>query len=242
MPTGGALLVIGIIALVLLVRHENRAESPLIPLKLLRMPAIWHSDAMAACHGAALVSLITFIPVFLEVVREASPSETGLLLVPLTIGIGTGSLVTGRLVSRTGRTTIYPIGGLILATATLLLLAFWTSHLDNVTISILLLLNGLFMGTVMGVVQVTRAERRRLDAARRGGRLGAILAFDRRRLRHGAGRHRAVRFPVAAQSGSRARLCRHGRASRRRRSGNLRRAARAPFMPTSLPPSAPPSW
>ena len=83
LPTGGALLILGVIALILLVRHENRADSPLIPLKLQRMPAIWRSDAMAVCHGAALVSLITFMPVFLEVVRGASPSETGLLLVPL---------------------------------------------------------------------------------------------------------------------------------------------------------------
>jgi predicted MFS family arabinose efflux permease len=82
----------GLIALVLLVRHENRTPSPLIPLGLLRQPAIWHSDALAACHGAALVSLITFLPVYLQVVRGASPSETGFLLVPLTIGIGTGSL------------------------------------------------------------------------------------------------------------------------------------------------------
>jgi len=154
LPTGGALLVVGLIALVLLVRHESRAASPLIPLKLLRLPEIWHSDAMAACHGAALVSLITFMPVFLEVVREASPSETGLLLVPLTIGIGAGSLLTGRLVSRTGRTTIYPVVGLILATVTLLVMAIWASELGNLTISGLLLLNGLFMGPVMGVVQV----------------------------------------------------------------------------------------
>jgi EmrB/QacA subfamily drug resistance transporter len=154
LPTGAALLVLGLIALVLLVRHENRADSPLIPLKLLRMSAIWHSDAMAACHGAALVSLITFMPVFLEVVREASPSETGVLLVPLTIGIGAGSLLTGRLVSRTGRTTVYPVTGLIFATLTLLIMAIWASDLSNITISVLLLLNGLFMGPVMGVVQV----------------------------------------------------------------------------------------
>jgi predicted MFS family arabinose efflux permease len=154
LPTGGALLVIGLIALALLVRHESRAGSPLIPLKLLRMSAIWHSDAMAACHGAALVSLITFVPIFLEVVRGASPSETGLLLVPLTIGIGTGSLLTGRLVSRTGRTTVYPIGGLVVATATLLALALWAPDLSNLAISGILLVNGLSMGTVMGVVQV----------------------------------------------------------------------------------------
>ena len=73
--SAASLLAIGLIALVLLIRHENRAASPLIPLGLLRMPAIWHSDAMAACHGGALVSLITFLPVYLEVVRGESPSR-----------------------------------------------------------------------------------------------------------------------------------------------------------------------
>jgi EmrB/QacA subfamily drug resistance transporter len=155
LPLGLAMLGVGVLALVLLVRHENRTTSPLIPLGLLRMPAIWRSDAMAACHGGALVSLITFMPVFLEVVRGASPSETGLILVPLTIGIGTGSLVTGRLVSRTGRTTIFPVTGLILVTLNLAALALWAPDLSNAALAGLLLWNGLFMGTVMGVVQVT---------------------------------------------------------------------------------------
>lgn len=155
LPLGGALLAAGLIALVLLVRHENRAPSPLIPLGLLRMPAIWHSDALAACHGAALVALITFLPVYLEVVRGASPSETGLLLVPLTIGIGAGSLITGRLVSRTGYTTVFPVAGLALATADLVVLALWAPALGTAAFAVLLLGNGLFMGTVMGVVQVT---------------------------------------------------------------------------------------
>ena len=120
-----------LIALVLLVRHENRAPSPLIPLKLLRQPAIWHSDALAACHGAALVSLITFLPIYLEVVRGLSPSDTGVLLVPLTIGIGAGSLMTGRLVSKTGLTTVYPVAGLALATVNFVVLAFWASDLER---------------------------------------------------------------------------------------------------------------
>ncbi|HEY2758143.1 MAG TPA: MFS transporter [Pseudolabrys sp.] len=154
LPMGGILLAIGLIALVLLVRHENRTESPLIPLGLLRMPAIWKSDALAACHGGALVSLITFLPVYLEVVRGTSPSETGVLLVPLTIGIGVGSLVTGRLVNRTGRTTIYPIVGIALLTINILILAFFAPQLSTPAFAVLLLFNGLFMGTVMGVVQV----------------------------------------------------------------------------------------
>jgi EmrB/QacA subfamily drug resistance transporter len=154
LPMGGMLLLIGVIALVLLVRHESRAPSPLIPLTLLKRSAIWHSDAMAAFHGAALVSLITFLPVYLEVVRGFTPSTTGLLLVPLTIGIGAGSLVTGRLVNNTGRTTIFPIFGLMLCTATFFVLALWAPVLGAAALAVVLLFCGLFMGSVMGVVQV----------------------------------------------------------------------------------------
>ena len=152
LPLGGTLLAVGVVALVLLVWQENRAASPLIPLSLLR--AIWHSDAMAACHGAALVSLITFIPVYLEVVRGFSPSATGLVLVPLTIGIGIGSLVTGRLVNASGRLTIYPIVGMAIAMGDFLVLAVLADEFGIVALAALLLVNGLAMGTVMGVVQV----------------------------------------------------------------------------------------
>jgi EmrB/QacA subfamily drug resistance transporter len=155
LPLAGGLFAAGIVSLMLLLRQEKRAPSPLIPVALLRQPAIWHSDAMAACHGAALVSLITFLPVYLEVVRGMSPSTTGILLVPLTIGIGAGSLVTGRLVSQTGLTMVFPIGGLVLVTLSVLVLAFWAAALSTFALGALLLWNGFFFGTVMGVVQVT---------------------------------------------------------------------------------------
>ena len=155
LPLAGGLFALGTLALVLLIRQETRAPSPLIPVALLRRPAIWRSDALAACHGAALVSLITFVPIYLQVVRGESPSSTGLLLVPLTVGIGTGSLLTGRLVSRTGRTTVFPVFGLAVVTINLVALAFWASTLGTHMLAGLLLWHGLFLGTVMGVVQVT---------------------------------------------------------------------------------------
>jgi MFS family permease len=137
MPAAGGLLAVGLIAAALLVRQESRAASPLIPLALLRRPTIWRSDALAACHGAALVSLITFLPIYLQVVRGNSPAQTGLLL------------------SKTGRTTIFPAFGLLLVTANLVVLALWTNQIGTTGLAWLLLWNGLFMGTVMGVVQVT---------------------------------------------------------------------------------------
>ncbi len=155
LPLAGGLFVVGLIALTLLIRHEDRTASPLIPLGLLRMPAIWRSDAMAACHGAALVSFITFLPVYLQVVRGTSPAQTGLLLVPLTIGIGAGSLITGRLVSRTGLTAVFPSFGFAMVTCSLIAIALWAPLLGSFALTALLLWTGLFMGTVMAVVQVT---------------------------------------------------------------------------------------
>jgi EmrB/QacA subfamily drug resistance transporter len=155
MPLVLALVACAGTALVLLVRQERRVASPLLPISLLSKAAIWRSDALAACHGAALVSLITFLPLYLRVVRGATASESGFLLLPLTAGIGLGSLVTGRLVSKTGRTFIFPSFGLIVSLATIIGLALGAPYLTPPQISGLLGVNAVFMGTVMGVVNVT---------------------------------------------------------------------------------------
>jgi predicted MFS family arabinose efflux permease len=150
-----ALLALGLAALAALVRREKAAPYPLLPIWLLRQPTIWRSDALAAAHGATLVSLIAFLPIHLRVVHGLSAADTGLLLLPLTFGIGTGSMLTGRIVSRTGLTAILPSVGLIFATAMLVALALLASVLGTWTLGALLFSTGLFMGTVMGVVQIT---------------------------------------------------------------------------------------
>jgi EmrB/QacA subfamily drug resistance transporter len=149
------LMGIGLTALILLFMRERRAPFPLLPVALLRDPTVWRSDALAACHGATLVSLVTFLPIYLHVSQGTSSAETGLLLLPLMFGIGIGSMVTGRIMSRTGYTMIFPSFGLVLAALTLAGLALWISRLSPVQLACTLFLNGLFMGTVMGVVQVT---------------------------------------------------------------------------------------
>jgi EmrB/QacA subfamily drug resistance transporter len=154
-PALAGLVVVSVVSLLLLLRREKREAFPLIPLALLGRPSIWRSDALAACHGAALVSLITFVPIYLRVVRGISAAETGLLLLPIAIGIGAGSLTTGRLVGWTGRTMVFPSVALVPA---VLLTSFVALRLEQLSLSNLALLFGLqalCMGSVMGVVQVT---------------------------------------------------------------------------------------
>jgi predicted MFS family arabinose efflux permease len=154
-PTISFLAAISIAALFALLRREQQAAFPLLPIGLLRQPTIWRSDALAACHGATLVSLVSFLPLYLRVVRGSSASETGLLLLPLMFGIGAGSMITGRVVSRTGLTAIFPSIGLVLATISLCIFSLLSDRLNDWQLSTFLFCNGLFMGTVMGVVQVT---------------------------------------------------------------------------------------
>jgi EmrB/QacA subfamily drug resistance transporter len=176
LPMALGLIAFGLFALVILVWQEKHSTSPLIPPALFKEPSIWRSDGLAACHGAALVSLITFLPIYLRAVRGASPAETGLMLLPLTFGIGLGSLITGQIVTRTGRTAIFPSFGLPAATLGLLFLAFWTPHLSVRELPWAWGVVALCMGTVMGVVQLTVQA---VAGPRRLGTSAAMVQFSR---------------------------------------------------------------
>ena len=155
LPLALGLLAFGLVSLCLLSWQERITTSPLIPPRLFRQPSIWRADAMAACHGAALVSLITFLPIYLRAVRGASPAETGLILLPLTAGIGIGSMFTGQMVTRTGCTAVFPTYGLMAATIGLVAIAFLAPLMSPIQLAWSFCVIALFMGTVMGVVQVT---------------------------------------------------------------------------------------
>ncbi len=149
------LLLVALATVFLLVRHERRARSPLFSIPLMKHPAIWRCDALAACHGAMLVSLITFLPLYYRIVHGTSAAETGLLMLPLTVGIGIGSLTTGRIVGRTGRTAIFPSIGVTVVGIGLLCVALLSPRLSANQLSWTFGLVSIFMGTVMGVVQLT---------------------------------------------------------------------------------------
>jgi EmrB/QacA subfamily drug resistance transporter len=176
LPMAFGLLAFGILALIVLLWQEKHSTSPLIPPSLFKEPSIWRCDGLAACHGAALVSLITFLPIYLRAVRGASPAETGLMLLPLTFGIGLGSLITGQIVTRTGRTAVFPSFGLPAATLGLLVLAFWTPHLTVAELPWAWGLIAVSMGTVMGVVQLTVQA---VAGPRRLGTSAAMVQFSR---------------------------------------------------------------
>lgn len=160
------------LCLVLLGLQERRAAQPLFPLDMLRRPAMWRSNAMAACSGALLVSEATILPIHLRAVDGASAGEIGLMMLPLTTTVGLGSVLTGRLVSRTGRTAVFPSVGQPAAALGLLLVAFGAGPVGAVLgpwgLPAMLAVVAVFQGSAMPVAQITmqtQAPPARLGAA-----------------------------------------------------------------------------
>jgi MFS family permease len=168
LPGLGGLAALTAAALAALLWQQRRAAAPLLPLALLRNPTYWRAIVMGACSGGSLAGMVTFLPIYLQVVAGASPAETGLLLIPLTGAVSLGSMLTGWIISHTGRTAIFPSVGLVITALSLVALAAFAPSMTRLELSWMLALGGLAQGSAMVTAQLTgqaAAGPRQLGAA-----------------------------------------------------------------------------
>ncbi|MFE4833772.1 MDR family MFS transporter [Arthrobacter sp. NPDC056691] len=104
----------GVVLLALLVVVESKVEQPIIPLKIISERttalAIWASVAV----GVAMFGSSTFLGQYFQVARGATPTEAGLLTLPMIAGNLIGSVLSGQLISRTGKWKRYLVAGSVL--------------------------------------------------------------------------------------------------------------------------------
>ncbi len=117
------LLVLSVVLSIGFVVAEHYAREPLVPLHLFRNRVFAVSSAVGFMVGIALFGSVTYIPLYLQVVKGASPTESGLELLPLMAGVLISSIGSGQLITRFGRYKVYPIVGTALMVAGLLLLS-----------------------------------------------------------------------------------------------------------------------
>jgi EmrB/QacA subfamily drug resistance transporter len=132
---------------VLFVWAESRAAEPVVPLHLFRNRVFSAASAIGFVVGFALFGGIAYLPQYMQIVKGASPTVSGLRLLPLMAGLLTTSILTGRLVSRWGRYRIFPIIGTAVMTVGLYLL----SHLGVTTSDWLASLYMLILGAGIGM-------------------------------------------------------------------------------------------
>src|SRR3954469_12539997 len=115
--------VIGVVGLVAFIWVESRmGDEALLPLRLFRNSVFSVGSAQATVVGVGMFGGIASIPLYLQIVKGASPTKSGLLILPMVAAMMIASLSSGQFTMRTGRYKILPVAGSVLMVAGMLLM------------------------------------------------------------------------------------------------------------------------
>ncbi|MFF4933121.1 MFS transporter [Streptomyces griseofuscus] len=139
-------------ATVLFLVAERFAAEPLIPLRLFRDSVFNVTALVGLVIGVALFGAASYLPTFFQMVDGASATGSGLLMLPMTAGIVVASLLSGQLISHTGRYKIYPVLGGAVSVAGMWLLSHLDADTSRLQYSIWMAVLGAGIGLVMPVL------------------------------------------------------------------------------------------
>jgi EmrB/QacA subfamily drug resistance transporter len=131
---------------------ERRAAEPILPLSLFRNRTVAVAGGVGFVVGVALFGSVTFMPLYLQVVKGHSPTASGLLMTPMMAGVLIASISSGQLISRTGRYKLFPRVGTLVAAAGLYLLSRLEVDTPAWQAAVFMLVLGLGIGLVMQVL------------------------------------------------------------------------------------------
>ncbi|MFI5607084.1 MDR family MFS transporter [Amycolatopsis sp. NPDC051903] len=119
-PAALAMYAIGLVGVTLFVLQERRmGEAALLPLRLFRRPVFRMATVVTLIQGAGMFGAMMSLPLYLQIVKGATPTQAGLQMLPLTLGIMVASMGSGAMISRTGRYKAFAVAGLGLMAAAL---------------------------------------------------------------------------------------------------------------------------
>ena len=143
---------LGVVLLALFVGVERRAAEPILPPALFRNRTFTVTSAIGFIIGVALFGSVTYLPLYLQIVRGHSPTESGLLLTPMMAGVLITSITSGNVISRTGHYRPFPIVGTAIAAIAVFLLSRLAVSTPIWLGALYMLLLGLGLGMVMQVL------------------------------------------------------------------------------------------
>ena len=142
------------LALLAFIAVERRATEPVLPLRLFRDRTFAVTSVIGLIVGVAMFGSVTYLPLFLQVVNGASPTGSGLQMLPLMGGMLLTSITSGQIISRWGRYKIFPIAGTAVMAAGLYLLSRMDASTTVAGASVGMLVLGLGLGLVMQVLVI----------------------------------------------------------------------------------------
>ncbi len=155
--SGGAwaCYVIGVIGIIGFVLVEKRmGDEALIPMRLFENRVFATGAAQSFVVGIGMFGGIASIPLYLQIVKGASPTKAGLLILPMVLGIMAASMISGQIISRTGRYRVYPIVGSFVMVGAMALMATVGADTSLGITDIFMMLFGIGLGLNMQTIQL----------------------------------------------------------------------------------------
>ncbi|MFC8702855.1 DHA2 family efflux MFS transporter permease subunit [Streptomyces anulatus] len=146
------LAVLAVVLLVAFIAVERRAVEPVLPLKLFRMRTFALVAVISFVIGFAMFGAMTYLPTFLQVVHDITPTMSGVHMLPMVFGLLITSTGSGQIVSRTGRWKVFPILGTAITAVGLLLLHQLDENSSTWLMSAYFFVFGAGLGLVMQVL------------------------------------------------------------------------------------------
>ena len=145
---GGA----GIIAFI--IAERLMGDDALIPLKLFRSPTFSMATILGVLVGFGMFGAISTVPLYLQLVKGSSPTLSGFQLLPMILGLMIASIVSGQLISRTGRYKIFPILGTAFMSMGFLIFTQLRADTNYWILAAAMLLVGLGLGQMMQTLTI----------------------------------------------------------------------------------------
>jgi EmrB/QacA subfamily drug resistance transporter len=131
---------------------EHNAEHPIMSLHLFKDRNFNLTTAAGLITGIAMFGTLAYLPTFLQMVTGANATQAGFLMIPMMAGLLVTSIVSGQLVSRTGRYKWLPITGMFIVAGALVLLSTMTAAMPVWVICAYLAIMGIGLGTCMQIL------------------------------------------------------------------------------------------
>ncbi|UFS57482.1 MDR family MFS transporter [Subtercola endophyticus] len=145
---GAGLLVAGC----LFVFVESRAEDPVIPLSLFRNSVFVIPTAIGLVLGVVMFAALGFIPTFLQMASGTSAAASGLLLLPMMVGLIGASIISGIVISRTGKYKAFPVAGTVVLGVGVFAMTTLAASTPIWLICVYLFVFGTGLGLIMQVI------------------------------------------------------------------------------------------
>ena len=142
------------IATAAFVMVEHKAKEPILPLRFFKNRNFVLVMSVAMLFGSAFMGSILYLTQFNQQVFGATPTESGLMLLPMVAGVMAASIGSGQLISRTGKYKIFMQVGFVMATIAIALLSTLTPESGYLKEAIVMVFLGLGMGVAMPVINL----------------------------------------------------------------------------------------